>query len=148
MLRYVSADIRVCTLSKYLVIIESRASYSLVTWLATSQELVKTFNLSTLSCLATFKLARRALYLAWLLVALNTNYRVYSVTTPSKFVRINLAFLPREFETPSRCRIQVVARSGCSSRHSVEGFSSSSLGYVYSTIKSARICAFMDDLGW
>lgn len=60
-----------------LAIIEFQASYLSVTWLVTSRELVKTFCRSTPSCLMSFRLARRASCLAWLLITLNEKYIVF-----------------------------------------------------------------------
>lgn len=146
MSKYLSADIKACTLFGYLVIIKSRASYSPVTWLATSQELVKTFEWLTSSCLASFRPAKRASYLAWLLVTLNANCRTYSATTPTMFSRISPTLLSREFKAPSTSRIQVVVGSGCSLRCLVGAFLSSLLGLVHSTRKLARAYAFINDI--
>lgn len=130
------------SLLRYLAIVKSWPSYSLIAWLATSCESVNTHRLFIPSSLTIFSLlANGTLYLACLLVALNEKRSAYH---SFQVVKINLNLFSWKFEAPFICKIQVIMGSNYLIDHLLYFLSD----HIYSTIKSAKTWTFKNDHGW
>lgn len=92
---------KICTFYRYFIICGSLAWYWHGIWLATSWESLLAFSLVTPISRARIILAMRALYSAWLLLAVHSNFNACSITIllgPSRSIP---ASLPFTLEAPS-----------------------------------------------
>ena len=109
--KYFKADKRYFTFWRYFIIIGSRALNSSLTYSMINCESMKIFKLSMSSSLIIFKPVKRASYSVWLFEILKLNRRTYSVTIPSKLMRMRLAPLSWALDAPSTCNTHIDTKS-------------------------------------